>query len=438
MSSPVVSDPRLDLFLSPAICNSVVDVSDVEFKPIAAITNTFAPIEIHLTGGVDSFLDTNNCYLKCDVQVLNADGTLVTAPVAAAAGVPAPATPAITCSSNLLHNLFSNVEVIINGVSVTQNNGLYPFRAYLTNLLGFNESAKNTYMRTEGYLEDAAGEHAAAAGNAYLKRDGWLNLSKKCFLSGPLKSEIFGVSRLLPNGLDIIVRLTPSKPSFALMAAAGAPVIRINNITLIARYLKIEAEVLSALEDTLTKSKFVMPICQASVKSFNIQAGFYSKEITNIFSNEAPGRITVCFCTHTAFSGSYAEDPFKLDNFDIKEIYITKNGNKRIPSNGIKCNFAEDDYDDGFNALYRNLHTYGTNKACGITKEKFKSGYSIFIFDVTRDSTFAQGAYNLKETANFSLYVSFATALAAPITCIIFAEYEKTLNINKFREVSIE
>ena len=437
MSPPEISDPRLDLFLSPAICNSIVDVNDVEFKPIAALGNTSAPIEIHLNGGVDSFLDTNNCYLKCEVQVVNADGSHVTAP-AAVAPAAAPPPPIITCSSNLLHNLFSNVEVIVNGTSITQNNGLYPFRAYLTNVLGFGETAKSTFMRTEGYLEDEAGQHALATGTALLKRAAWVNLSKKCFLSGPLKSEIFGVTRLLPNGLDIILRLTPRKPSFSLMAATGAPIIKINNISLVARYVKLEAEVLSALEDTLTKSKFLLPVCKTSIKSFNIQSGYFSKEISNIFTNDAPGRITVCFCTHTAFSGDYAEDPFNFKNFDIKEIYLTKNGSKRIPSNGIKCNFTEDDYDDAYNALYRNLHTYGTGKACGLTMEQFKSGFSVFVFDVSRDCTFAQGAYNLKEAASFSLYVSFAAALSAPITCIVLGEFEKTLTINKFREISLE
>lgn len=438
MSSPVISDPRLDLFLSPSICNSIIDVNDVEFKPIAAITNNYAPIEIHMSSGVDSYLDTNHCYIKLDLQVLNADSSLITAPAAPAAGGAAPATPVITCSSNLLHNLFSNVEILINGVSVTQNNGNYPFRAYLTNLLGFNETAKKTFMLTEGYLEDEAGEHESATGTAYLKREAWVNLSKKCFLSGPLKSEIFGISRLLPNGLDIVLRLTPSKSSFSLMAAAGAPIVRINNITLVARYVKLEAEVLSALETTLTRSKFILPICQTSIKTFNIQNGFFNKDITNIFNNEAPGRITVCFCTHSAFSGDYAQDPFKFQNFGIKEIYITKNGNKRIPSNGIRCNFAEDDFDDGFNSIYRNLHTYGTGKSCGITKEQFKKGYAVFVFDVSRDATYAQGAYNLKETATFSLFVSFAAAPTVAITCIILAEFEKTLIINKFREVSIE
>lgn len=437
MSPAIISDPRLDLFLSPAICNSIIDVNDVEYRPIAAITNTFAPIEIHLTGGVESFLDTNNCYLKVELQVLNADGSVVAAPVAVPPAAAA-ATPIISCSSNLLHNLFSNVEIIVNNITVTQNNGLYPFRAFLTNLLGFNDAAKQTYMRTEGYLQDKAGEHALATGKAYLEREAWVNLSKKCYLSGPLKSEIFGVTRLLPNGLEIVVRLTPSKPTFSLMAAAGAPVVRINNISMVARYVKLEAEVLSALEDTLSKSKFVLPICKTTIKTFNIQSGYYSKDIDNIFSNEAPGRITICFCTHSSFSGDYAEDPFKFSNFGIKEIYLTKNGNKKIPSSGIKCNWGDDDFDEAYNNLYRNLHTYGTGKSCGITREQFKSGCSVFVFDVSRDATFAQGGYSLRETATFSLFVSFATALTAPITCIALGEFEKTLNINKFREISIE
>ena len=52
----------------------------------------------------------------------------------------------ITPKCNFLHTLWSQVDVYLNGLLVTQFNNNYPYRAYIENLLSFGQEAKNCQL----------------------------------------------------------------------------------------------------------------------------------------------------------------------------------------------------------------------------------------------------------------------------------------------------
>jgi hypothetical protein len=221
------------------------------------------------------------------------------------------------------------------------------------------------------------------------------------------------------------------------MAQNSEPVLKILDISLVVRHCKLDGEVLSALEGALSKSNYSFPVVKTSIKNYNINTGFFSREINNIYTGEAPGRISVFFTSHAAAAGDYNHDPFFFQNLDIREIFISVNS-KRYPANSIKCNFGDDDYNQAYISLFQNLHTYGTNKSCGITRKQFKEGFTIFVFDLSKDFSFSMGAFNLKEQANINLSVTFGKGLAAPVSAFIFSESEKLISINKHREITFE
>ena len=60
--------------------------------------------------------------------------------------------------NNFLHSLFKDVTVKFNNTIVEQSNSLYPFRAYLEDLLNYDSESKNTFLRQQCFVKDEAGQ----------------------------------------------------------------------------------------------------------------------------------------------------------------------------------------------------------------------------------------------------------------------------------------
>ena len=53
--------------------------------------------------------------------------------------------------NNILHSLFSSVNVKLNNADVNPNSDYYPYKAYVANLLSYSDTAKSSWMQTFGW-----------------------------------------------------------------------------------------------------------------------------------------------------------------------------------------------------------------------------------------------------------------------------------------------
>jgi hypothetical protein len=56
--------------------------------------------------------------------------------------------------NNLLHSIFSQVQVYVNNVEVENTNSHYPYRTYLENLLSYGKEAKKTFLQNEFFSKN--------------------------------------------------------------------------------------------------------------------------------------------------------------------------------------------------------------------------------------------------------------------------------------------
>lgn len=432
----VLPDPRLDIFERPNLCASVIQQNNVKIKPLNSLVNHLSPIQFEIPSIPDCYIDGSNCFLKLSVQILNADLTAITPPPAPTDGSSPAAAPIISPSCNYMHSLFSEVEIYANNTLISSNSNLYAYKSYFMNLLGFGEHSKTTELVTEGWLDDKPGEKGVATGTALLERAKLVKNSKIVYMYGRLKSEIFQIQKFIPSGVDLTIRMVPNKSSCLLFASAGQPVCKIVDATFNVNYCKLDSEVLSALELTAAKTNFLLPIIKTNMKVYNIPSGYFNKEIV-LSTGKIPGRVTLAFVENSTLVGDYSTDMFNFKNFGINELYLTLNSLK-IPTNGLKINFDEGDFNEAYLATHLALKTYARNKSNGLTKEAFKNGTFIMQFDLTPDFTFGSGPYGAQEIGTLSLFVNFNAALSSTVSVIIMMEHESLLGITKHREIILD
>ena len=86
------------------------------------------PITFDLENSSD-FVDLSQTQLRVVVQITKGDGGAITE-------------EAVCPVNNLIHSLFSNVQVSLKDNVISHSNSMYPYRAYLESLLTYSISTK--------------------------------------------------------------------------------------------------------------------------------------------------------------------------------------------------------------------------------------------------------------------------------------------------------
>ena len=60
--------------------------------------------------------------------------------------------------NNFLHSLFQDVTVRFNSTIVEQSQSMYPYRAYLEDLLNYDGESKNTFLQRQCFFKDVQGQ----------------------------------------------------------------------------------------------------------------------------------------------------------------------------------------------------------------------------------------------------------------------------------------
>ena len=116
----------LDLFKKSVVQTAIVDGVWIEIRPTNSIEET-APVDFHIDGTSEDFIDLAETYLKVKVRVTSADGNGGYGQNDMVAAV-----------NLLLQSMWSKLDVSFNGKRVSSSGHSYPFRAYIETLLNFD------------------------------------------------------------------------------------------------------------------------------------------------------------------------------------------------------------------------------------------------------------------------------------------------------------
>ena len=131
----------------------------------------------------------------------------------------------------LLHSMFSQVDVSLNGKLISSSTNTYPYRCMLETLLSYGEDAKKSQLTAELFYKDEAGNMdetvlAAVEGHApnagLQKRRALIAESKEFDMMGRIHCDIFFQEKYLLNEVRMKIKLIRSNDNFCLMGAADA------------------------------------------------------------------------------------------------------------------------------------------------------------------------------------------------------------------------
>ena len=233
--------------------------------------------------------------------------------------------PLVTHVNNILHSIFSNVEVYINNQQIYNSNGLYAHKSYISNNFKGAISDYKGILRCEGYdyeefpdkiLEVLLSEPFFTRRMKLLSRlDGFM-------LYGKLVVDFFSTSELLYPNLKIRPRLIRARPNFYMISDNPNVSLGIVDCSFYTRRIALKADYHKKRMDMLAYTPVEFNYLETLAKTFIIPPRQNQFIQENIFNNAPVRRIAIAMNTNSAFTGSYTKNPFWYQQFELRQIRI--------------------------------------------------------------------------------------------------------------------
>ena len=202
---------EFDIFVHKPVQTSCLGTIDTAYKPTASVEKN--DLESLMPG------DKEN-YIRLDIQ-LYVRGKLVSV-----SGNNVDVSDHTGVTNNLLHSLFSQCTVVLNGTTITQSSENYNYRSYLETLLIYDTDAAATHLTNAYWYRDTSvmlpcdptsATVSAVTNGVLITRWDKLSGSKELQVFGRLHSVLFNFPLVLLPGVNIKIKLTKARTSFYMM-----------------------------------------------------------------------------------------------------------------------------------------------------------------------------------------------------------------------------
>lgn len=421
---------ELDLFTTPPLQSNILKTEQIAYNPIASLDNA-STIEFVSLGNGDTYRDLSSVYLRLVVKLENKNIKPDTSLKEKDVGV----------VNNLLHSLFRNCTIYLNNIAISQADNNYHYRAYIEKLLNYGSDAVNTHLETTGWYLDTE-NFDSLENKAMKKRISLFKGGARVELMGKIHADMFNQSKLLMNNVDLKIVLNKEKSSFYIMSDNNdQSSVKILEATMYMNHVTINPNILLAHYNVLQKRNAVYPYKRVEVKSFTLYSGNNSLSLDNIVIGQIPNLIIFTMVSSAAYNGAKNKNPFNFQHFNIQRFHLSVNG-MQIPTQPIEFDYSNKSdgviSTRGYNTLFSGTGIHYYDKGHQITKDLYDSGYFMLAFDLTADNSYNSLYTTLQNQGTVRIEGKFSESLKEPITCLVYCEFDSTLQIDRNRNILLQ
>ena len=417
--------PSLKLFQGKQQDSSIQSIHTVEYKPVSQLNSSTRVLEFNVSGDGTRYVDMKNIKLKLTGHLEKADGK--------------PASARETVANQLLHSLFSQVDVYLNQTLVTESTNTYAYKAYIDTLVKTTAIQKDHSLEASLYYADKAGKMDSVdilQNIGLLERHNRTKDRAKVEMVGRLNVDCFQTPYLLMPGVDIRVRLNKHLPSFYIFTALANSntLFVIDDATLLVDKVHVNPTVLSTHSRMLERQKATYPFERTSMKTYTIAKDTQNVTLENRVVSQVPTTVLVGMVKGKAFAGHLASNPFNFQHFNVRSASLVLDGID-VPGEPFQLDFTTKKTATAFQALTDMVtQHYGISDA-GIDFDMFNGGYTLLAFDLKQKKT--QGSCAVKQ-GNLRLNLDFNSAVSESVTLLIYGTFHDQLEIDQNKTVRFQ
>lgn len=450
---------ELNLFQLPPLNSSFVKRQWVEHQP--TFQGGKSAVVFSISGSGNQYTDLSKTYLATKVRIRKPNnGPIFKQDETKSTAIPA---------DNVLHSNFSDVQIKFNNTLVSTTNTNYSYKAYIENLMKFNSMAKQKqlsligFTSDEGYFDQTDPDeppyslglrerfkwfksistkylpnHQLKEGETKDESEEWEDPTCVEFM-GPLMSDICQQNRLILNGVNIDIKLTPNKDDFRLITfpnGVEAEVELVDTKLMVCR-VTVSDEAFLAIEKNLAHVPVVYPHARTDTRTYNLGAGSYSATFEDLFQGEVPSKVIIGMVDSKSFSGDFHTNPFRFRPFDVEYMAFYVD-DESVPRQPLQFDVRDCGYIEGLQSLYEVAGKWNQNTDLPINRDTYRQGLFLVGFDIDGATSPNLTSFVGKNKSGRTRFnIKFHKALAQPVTLIVYAAFQEVAQIDLARNVSL-
>ncbi len=425
----VTFNPALNVFENRKIDSSIDKITFSTVKPQTGIDDT-GPYIFQIERGPDPI------YLKNILLKVNCKLTLANGNNLADDSTVGPV-------NNVMHTMFSKVEVKVGDTVVTYNHSLYPYQAYMDDILFSDSAEKDNRLAMQGFILDThsrlgVANPEAPVNNEGLKsrRDKYFGESRNAVLIGRLHADILKTEKCLLGDVALRITLHRSADAFCLMGVGNDFKLKINDLTLMIPRVTQGEAMRRSIESTLQKIPARYNIERTSMQTHMLASGSTVYNIPSLFRGNLPHTVVIAMVTNADRRAAYGRNPFNFDDFTLNKMVLSHNNVPVNYTNGLHIDYTalSATYTDGYLNMLWNSGRMG--KGSIVSYEMFRGGYNIHCFKIAPQEDSMSDA-NALNTGVLDLSLSFTAALPNHVDVVVLAKYNDAITIDHARNVTV-
>ena len=231
----------------------------------------------------------------------------------------------VTYVNNIMHSIFSNVEVYKNNQQIYNSNGLYAHKSYISNNFKAAISEYKGVLHCEGYDYEKVPEDITnpLPDPFFTRRMKLLSRPDGFMLYGKLGIDFFSTSELVYPNMKIRLRLIRASPNFYMIIDNPNVSLGIVDCSLYARRIALKNDNHKKRMDMLAYAPVENNYWEILAKTFTKPARQNPFNQENIFNNR---RVAIAMDTNSAFTGSFIENPLWYQHLELTQRRILRGG----------------------------------------------------------------------------------------------------------------
>ena len=197
--SAAVALPELDIFTVPPTQVVIEKSVETEHRPTSTL-NSSSIIEFNISTSPDEYILFYETYFYISAKIKLSSTTPLS--------IGETEWKSVEPVRNFMHSMIKMVEVSIGGKEITRSPQTYAYRAYLENLLGFEQSSKNSFLSSIGWKSDADLKEMMKP-KTFSESEG-----KEFEFYGKLHTDLTFQNKAIIGGSNISVRILLHSPEF--------------------------------------------------------------------------------------------------------------------------------------------------------------------------------------------------------------------------------
>jgi len=353
---------EFDIFAPKPVQASVVETTEVSYKPIASVDQS--DLEFLIPSDSDTYIDLNiRLYIRG--KLTKNDGTALDK------------TDFTAVTNNFLHSLFSQCSIARNGVTITQTAVLYNYHSFFETILTYGSDAATSHLTNafwyldNGDLLPCDTTAADAKNKDFITRWDRIKQSKEVQLYGRIHSEICNVPLYLIPGLRLQMRLTKAKSNYYLMNKTDSTtVFKFLDAQLLVNRVRSSPSLLMAHNTTLARGVLARyNLTRVEIKTYTFSSGSQSLSIDNAVLGPLPKRLLFTMVKNSDVLGSVTTNPYNFRHYDLSSFALNVNG-KQIPTEGLSLGMDHDKTSVmGYRTLFEGSGIHHSNSGLQITHD---------------------------------------------------------------------